>query len=76
MDLTLDDVRQLALELWLAQREAAMLRAENAQLRAQASSLDQPEPRNRACGEVHPGEDVHHPDGHPAEVTDADPRRA
>ncbi len=38
MDLTLDDVRQLALELWLAQREAAMLRAENARLRAAATT--------------------------------------
>ncbi|MEU7972162.1 hypothetical protein AB0B48_08970 [Micromonospora sp. NPDC049089] len=45
MDLTLDDVRQLALELWLAQREAALLRAENAQLRAQASATDQPAPQ-------------------------------
>ncbi|MEU5668953.1 hypothetical protein ABZ749_01020 [Micromonospora sp. NPDC047753] len=38
MELTLNDVRELALELWLAQREAAVLRAENAQLRAQAAA--------------------------------------
>jgi len=45
VDLTLDDVRQLALELWLAQREAALLRAENARLRAQASTTEQPAPQ-------------------------------
>lgn len=33
MELTIDDVRQLALELWLAQRENAALREANEGLR-------------------------------------------
>ncbi len=48
MDLTLDDVRQLALELWLVQREATALRAENEQLRAQLLT---------APGQAEPGGD-------------------
>lgn len=43
MEITLDDLRQMALELWLAQREAAVLRAENAALREQLrQSQDHP----------------------------------
>ena len=41
MELTIDDVRQLALELWLAQRENAQLREANEGLRRANAELEQ-----------------------------------
>jgi len=41
VELTIDDVRQLALELWLAQRENATLREANELLRKANNELAQ-----------------------------------
>lgn len=42
MDITLDDIAQLALELWFAKRDAGRLAAENADLRRQLHEAAQP----------------------------------
>ncbi|MEO3931165.1 hypothetical protein ABGB07_46100 [Micromonosporaceae bacterium B7E4] len=44
MSLTIEDVKQMALELWLAQRENAALRAEVDELRHRLDQAVQPAP--------------------------------
>ena len=61
MQITEDDVRQLALENWVLRRDLARAEAAIEELRrAPAES----QANIRTCSETHPGEDMYHPGGH------------
>lgn len=50
VDVTVDDVKDLALELWLTQRENTRLRRANSALVAQLEELRPPEPEQSQPG--------------------------
>lgn len=71
MDLTIEDVKTIALELWLAQRESTRLRQDNRALVVQLEQLGQSDPT--AAAEVPPEPEGSKPCRSPQETCPTQP---